>query len=59
MWYLHEWGWGGLEARPILVTSCCNGNTFVPNAFTILGMFNIFQENSLLRKKNKNKILMS
>jgi hypothetical protein len=52
-------GMGGLEARPVLVMSCCDGNFYVLNAFTILGMFNIFQENNLLRKRSNKKILMS
>jgi len=34
-------GMGGLEAKPVLVTSCCGANTSIPNAFTILGLFNI------------------
>jgi hypothetical protein len=50
---------GGLEARLVLVTSCFDGNTSIPNAFTFLGMFNIFQENSLLRKKSNKKTFMS
>jgi hypothetical protein len=50
-------GMGGLEASPILAMSCCDGNTSILNAFTILGMFNIFQENSLLRKRNNKKYL--
>jgi hypothetical protein len=52
-------GMGALEARHVLVTSCCDGNTSIPNAFTILGMFNIFQENNLSRKKSNKKKLMS
>ncbi len=31
------------EERPILVTSCRSDNTSAPNAFTILGLFNIFR----------------
>ncbi len=39
-------GMGGLEEKPVLVTSCCGANTSIPNAFTFLGLFNIVLKGS-------------